>query len=52
MLPPILPSNDELTPQLQRLETEPGSVILIALELPETQNFPRVQVGYGAIGFP
>lgn len=46
MIPPKLPSAEELKPQLERLERTPGSVVLIALELPTSQNFCRVGVGF------
>jgi hypothetical protein len=46
MIPPAFPTAEELAPQLERLERTPGSVLLIALELPTTQNFCRVGVGF------
>lgn len=43
MIPPILPTHDDLAPFLAKLEQHEGSVVLIAIEWPrETQNFPRV----------
>lgn len=45
-MPPVLPSVEELRPQLDRLEATPGSVILIAVEKPDAQNFPRVTFGF------
>jgi hypothetical protein len=46
MIPPTLPTTEELKPHLDRLERTPGSVLLIALELPESQNFARVGIGF------
>ncbi len=46
MIAPNLPTQDDLKPQLERLEETPGSVVLIALELPSTQNFCRIGVGF------
>ena len=46
MIAPTLPSADELRPHLARLEATPGSVLLIAVELPGTQNFCRVTCGF------
>ena len=56
MLPPTLPSHEDLAPHLQRLEAEPGSVILIALELPQAAGVdfatlpakPAHEIGLGA----
>ena len=42
MIPPTLPSVCELQTQLDKLEACPGSVLLIAVELPSNQNFHRV----------
>jgi len=41
MISPILPTVTELQPQLDRLEANPGSVLLIAIEQPEICNFAR-----------
>jgi ATP-dependent DNA ligase len=47
MIAPTLPTHDELRQNLARLESQPGSVILIAVEYPrETQNFCRVSTGF------
>jgi hypothetical protein len=39
MIPPSLPSADDLQPLLDKLEANPGSVILIALDQPEVCNY-------------
>jgi hypothetical protein len=36
-----LPTPQELAPWIQKLETHSGSVVLIAVELPEVCNFAR-----------
>lgn len=41
MILPILPTVEDLRPQLDRLEANPGSVILLAIEQPEVCNFAR-----------
>jgi uncharacterized membrane protein len=41
MIPPKLPGPIELAPYLQQLEAHPGSVILVAIEVPEVCNFAR-----------
>ena len=42
MIPPILPTVEDLRPQLDRLEANPDSVILLPIEQPEVCNFGRV----------
>lgn len=47
MMPPRLPLPAELRQFLDRLEANPGSVVLIAIEWPrEMQNFPRVGIAW------
>jgi hypothetical protein len=46
LTPISLPSNEDLAPQLQRLEAESGSVVLIAVPSLETQTFPRATSGF------
>ena len=46
MINPILPTIEELRPQLDRLEANPGSVILLAIEQPEVCNFGRCTVAW------
>ena len=41
MIPPELPGPHELAPWIEKLEAHPGSVVLIAIEQPETCNFAR-----------
>jgi len=41
MIPPKLPGPTELAPCVNQLERHPGSVILVAIEQPETCNFTR-----------
>lgn len=41
MIPPQLPGPSELAPYLQKLEAHPGSIILVAIEVPEVCNFAR-----------
>jgi hypothetical protein len=41
MIPPKLPGPIELGPCLEKLDRHPGSVVLIAVELPEVCNFTR-----------
>jgi len=45
MIAPTLPTLSDLQPQLDKLETLPGSVLLIAIEAPSNQNFHRVTTG-------
>jgi hypothetical protein len=42
MIPPTFPSTEQLRPVLEKLEVNPGSIILIAVEQPEVCNFARV----------
>jgi hypothetical protein len=42
MISPSLPTAAHLQPLLDKLEANPGSVILIALDQPEACNFARV----------
>lgn len=46
MIVPTLPPTAELQPHLDRLERNPGSIILLAIEVPEVCNFARVTVGW------
>jgi len=41
VIPPALPTACELQTQLDKLEASPGSVLLIAIELPSNQNYCR-----------
>ena len=41
-----LPTAEDLQPQLDRLEANPGSVILVAIEQPEVCNFARCTVAW------
>ena len=41
MTPPKLPGPSELAPYLQKLEAHPGSIILVAIEVPEVCSFAR-----------
>ena len=39
-----LPTLDDLAPQLEKLQVNPGSVILIAIEQPKLCNVVRTEV--------
>jgi hypothetical protein len=41
MIPPKLPGPTKLGPCLEQLQRHPGSVILVAIEIPEVCNFTR-----------
>jgi hypothetical protein len=41
MIPPKLAGPTELGPCLNQLERHPGSVVLVAVEIPEVSNFTR-----------
>ena len=47
MIEPKLPTADDLKPSLEKLEANPGSVVLIAVELAESHcNFARCSWGW------
>ena len=46
MLAPTLPTLSELQPHLDKLNAHPGSIVLIAIETLETQNYPRIGVAW------
>lgn len=47
MIAPRLPSHDELRPFLDRLESNPGSVVLIAVEWQrDVKNYAEAKVGF------
>jgi hypothetical protein len=50
MIHPTLPPISELQPHLDKLEANQGSVVLIAIEVPEVCNFSRVTVGWFSKG--
>jgi hypothetical protein len=41
VIPPTLPTTADLQSQLERLEANSGSVVIIAIEQPEVCNFTR-----------
>ena len=46
MIPPVLPSGPELQPWLAKLETNEGSIVLIALESFRTRSDCRCTIGW------
>jgi|GEM_PF-2744732 len=47
MIPPRLPAPDELAPFFDRLESNPGSVVLIAVEWQrDVKNYAEAKVGW------
>lgn len=42
----ILPSGKEMQRCLARLKDTPGGIVLVAIEQPFSQSFPRVTWGY------
>jgi len=47
MIPPRIPSTEDLQPLLDKLEANPGSMILLAIEWPrQSQNFAQVGTGW------
>ena len=41
MITPKLPGPAELAPYLEKLEAAPGSIVLVAIEVPEVCNYAR-----------
>ena len=41
MITPKLPGPAELAPWIEKLEAAPGSIVLVAIEVPEVCNFAR-----------
>jgi hypothetical protein len=47
MIPPPLPTNEQLESYLAKLEANPGSVVLLAITYdPECQNYAELRVGW------
>jgi len=46
MIPLRLPTAEELAPALRKLESEPGSLVIISIQQLETQNYHDVQFAW------
>ena len=46
VIPTTFPSPEQLQPLLEKVESHPGSIVLLAIEQPEVCNFCRVTVAW------